>query len=79
MLPNASIGLAIAASLARMAPRSPYTYGPSPYQKPEHAKRTSRYMPHQGERECARRRAQMLKLHGRNPVVRFYGQLSGGE
>lgn len=35
--------------------------------------------PQHGERECARRRAQMLKAHGKSPVVRFYGQLSGGE
>lgn len=39
----------------------------------------SKYEPHQGEKEKARRRAQMLKAYGRDPVARFYGSLSGGE
>jgi hypothetical protein len=39
----------------------------------------SRYMPHQGDQEKARRAKKMMELHGRNPVVRFYGSLSGGE
>jgi hypothetical protein len=71
---------ALAASIARMAPTSAHHWiGRDTAQKREHAKRTSRYMPHQGEQEMARRRAQMLKAHGKSPVVRFYGQLSGGE
>jgi hypothetical protein len=45
------------------APSTPYARLQT-YNKPIHDRRTSRYMPHQGERECARRRAQMLKAKG---------------
>lgn len=60
-MPHA-ITSALAAALSRMDPTTTYyTRGPDPLQKPIHDRRTSRYMPHQGERECARRRAQMAR------------------
>ncbi len=81
MLLNISIMSLISAmyaSLARTAPASPYARL-QPQAKKDHGRTRSRYMPHQGERECARRRRQMLKAHGKNPVARFYGSLSGGD
>jgi hypothetical protein len=53
---------ALSASIAQMAPTSAHHWiGRDTAQKREYAKRTSRYMPHQGEREMARRRKQMGK------------------
>lgn len=76
-----SLTSALAAALARMNPTVPlhHTIGYQPGRKPVHDRPRSRYMPHQGEREMARRRAQMLKAYGKSPVTRFYGALSGGE
>jgi hypothetical protein len=68
----------VAALLANLTPVSAYQKLHR-VDKPDHTRTRSRYMPHQGKQEMARRRAQMLKAYGKSPVVRFYGQLSGGE
>lgn len=80
MLPTYSVfSTAVAAMLSRMAPSSSHHWiGRDPGIKPKHDRRTSRYMPHQGQQEMARRRRQMMKAHGKCPVVRFYALLSGG-